>query len=245
LQTPGGSGGLVAMSGIMPNSQPDYTIWTRSHWATWYHSLLQNFSPEDAKNLIWAAWIKAENPFAYFVETEGAAPVNKFPNADILVFSLAAYQPDGMVGAFNITATSLPVYDTWSAWWNNIDVWECADWKVWFDVMETDLGRTIAQQKFVSAWSYKDNWASSSNARICSHDCTFIDEMTQRGIDVAFFGVRTVCNLVNIPYNIIEAGENISQGAANATANAASVTPLLIWGGAAFLAVKAYQSINQ
>jgi hypothetical protein len=243
----GGRGGLqvdssrIAMVGITINSQPDYKTWTRSHWAAWYQSLLQNNSPEDTKTIVWNAWLNGENPFAYYVETEGAAPINKYPNADVFVFSLAAYRPAANVGAFNITANSLPVYDTWTAWWNNVDVWECSHWKVWFDVMEADWGLATAQQKFVSAWSYEDNWASASNARICSHDCTFIEDMTQRGIDVAFFGVRTVCNLVNIPYNIIEAGENISQGAADTTATAASVTPWLIYGGVAVLAYKAYQ----
>ena len=234
LQTAGGSSGMIAVSGIQATSQPDYKTWTRAHWAAWSQSLLQNNSPEDTKTILWNAWRNGENPFA-----------DKFPSVDSLFFSLIAYRPDTAVGAFNIDENSLPVYDTWTAWYNNVDVWECADWKNWFDAMETAWSRTTAQQKFASAWSYADNWSLGSNGWSCSQTCGFIDDMTQRGVDVADTGMRTVCNLTNIPYNIVTAGSNVSQGINSATNAAANVAPFLIYGGAAFLAYKAYQTTKE
>ena len=234
LQTAGNSTGMVAVSGVDVSSSPDYKQWTRKHWAAWCQLLLKNNSLEDVKTIIWAAWRNQENEFS-----------DKYPTVEPLFYSLVSYQINNAVGNLSIDENSQPVYDTWGGWINNVTVWECPDWKNWFDKMAAAWGDQTAIQKFSSAWSFADNWSLGSNGWSCSQTCNFIDEMQQRGVDVADTGMRTICNLTTIPYNLVTAGATVSQGVNTAANTAASVAPLIIYGGVIFLAVKAYQSVKQ
>jgi hypothetical protein len=50
--------------------------------------------------------------------------------------------------SFNITANSVPVYDSWG--WS--DYWACEDWVTWFNAVKTRDGEATARQKFIDAW---------------------------------------------------------------------------------------------
>ncbi|MGH1339289.1 MAG: hypothetical protein ACRBFS_24435 [Aureispira sp.] len=224
--------GLSTMSGIgniTIKSQPDYDNWQRKEWALWYRAIAQQEGPARAIDTLWAAWNVEANSIAF-----------KLPSSYHLERVLVLWQPKATVGNFNITENSTPVYDTWAAWWNNIPVWNCPEWMAWFDAMEIAWDLQTAQYKFSSGWTNPDNWNITGVGRKCREDCSFIKIMIERGIDVAPIGMHTLCSIINVPYNLIKATENVSEGIKDTTSLASKVMPVAILGGGAYYLYKKY-----
>lgn len=229
---------LSTLNGIgrVDNPGTPQASWSRPEWSKWYRAQLA-IDPQNANSLLWSEWNNSANEKVK----------DKFPAVEMLGLSLINWLPlDGpAVEGFNITAHSTPVYDTWSNWWNNVDHWELNHWVLWFDELQAAFGQALAINKWLDAWSYVDNWSSNSVGNYGSIDCDFIDQMMQRGIDIAATGAMTVCAFTNIPYNLVSAGESLSSGVKD-TANAIStVAPILVWGGAGLLAYSAYKKIQE
>lgn len=218
---------VSGMVSITAESKPDFATWQRKEWALWYRALAQKSGSERAITIVWASWNSSENHMAY-----------KFPSGYHLERILILWQPDVTVGNIVITENSSPLYDTWTAWLYSSPVWYCPDWMAWFDVMELAWGTQTAQQKFASAWSHPDNWKFLSNGYSCSQDCSFIKIMMERGIDVADTGLHTLCSLSNVPYNLVKAGENITEGIRDTTSLVSKIMPIAILGGGAYFLYK-------
>jgi hypothetical protein len=214
------------------NSQPIYNEWRGDDWAQYFKDVYKNTDPQTAKNQVWQVWNDQSNPFRHH-----------FPTQEVFIWNLAVrsagsdlVQPQ-INQVLTVTADSQPIYNTWSNWWNGLEVWWCPQWQMWYDKNAQKYGATVAQDKFVNAWSYSDNWAWTANTagEMCGLDCDFVNYFRTKGIDVARFGVQTACNLVSIPTNIIDATANVAQGAKDATGVVAQIAPyavgaVVIWG---------------
>lgn len=233
---PGGQTGggpvINGVPGIYRNSYPE-SNWRRAHWATWYKELIQASDLLAATNTIWQAW--QNMPYA-----------NKITDVQLLAANLLTWRPiNNMgIGNFNITASSTPSYDTWTNWYNSVPIWDCEEWKNWFLAMENDWGLPTAKQRFISAWTYTDNWAMGSNAWGCSQDCDFINFFRLKGIDVADFGMETICNLIQVPYNLSSAAAAATQGIAATINTAANMVPIAIVGLTGIFLYSKYKETN-
>lgn len=229
------NGAIAGVPGITSESRP-LESWCRAHWATWYKELSAYTNQLTALQTIWTVW--QTMPYA-----------DKIKDVKMLWASLVTWrQIDNMgIGSFTfpITANSLPVYDTWTNWWNGVTAWDCNEWETWFTAMENTLGLAAAKTKFISAWSYKDNWAAGSNAWGCSQTCDFINFFRLKGIDVADTGMATICNLIQVPYNLATAAAGATQGISSTINTAANIAPLVVIGVGAALLYKQYKDATK
>jgi len=200
----------------------NYRTSKRSDWRNFYKLLTETESVEDGQKILWSNWINANNPNR-----------NKFKTVEALIFNLLTYKsPNAQIGSFSITADSVPVYNTWSNWWNGIEVWECPQWIEWFEKNNVKYGANSTKYKFVNAWSYADNFSigvwGDGMGYTCGRDCDFINYFRVKGIDVTVWGAQTVCNLVSIPTNLIDATANLTQTISNTTNVTKNVLPLAV-----------------
>lgn len=182
--------------------QAQYNRWNRSDWSNFYHYLTENTPNQN--EILWQLWDVEQNPNRTY-----------FKSVESLIFNLVHYKPNApAIGSFTITADSVPIYNTWSNWWNNIAAWECNHWIEWFEKNQIKYGAAATKQKFVNAWSYPDNFSiglwGDGAGYICGRDCDFINYFRVKGIDVTVWGAQTVCNLVSIPTNLIDATASLS-----------------------------------
>jgi hypothetical protein len=125
------------------------------------------------------------------------------------------------IGAFTITADSLPAYDTWG--W--ADYWGCTDWMQWHQANVTAYGKDTANQKFISAWGAQDSFMSPYNW--CKYNADFADYFSKQGIDVGWMLSHLVVAVQDIPDAVIDAAGNLTDAAGNVLATAADVAESL------------------
>lgn len=225
---------VAGIPDITASSMPDYSSWKRAEWASWYKALFLSSDSATAKSRVWNAWTSERNEYK-----------ENIPSADLLEMNLATWRPTGEIGAFNVTANSTPVYDTWTNWYNNTPVWNCSDWVSWFDAMSAKDGIAKARTKFASAWEYKDNWSFGSNGWSCSQTCDFVDKMHQRGLSVGDTGMTTICSFTNIPANVVATVDIATAGAKNTVATLSAILPAaVVVAGAAFVYTKYQETKN-
>jgi hypothetical protein len=183
----------------------------------YYRYLWENYT--DAPARLWAAWNNPSNESS-----------EKFTSVQALIFNLVTYKDKNAIGTLTIDADSVPIYYTWYNWFNSVEVWECADWQQWYQKNLTKYGSGWAQQKFVDAWRSSDNFSigfwGDGMGWTCGRDCDFINYFRVKGIDVTVWGAQTVCNLVSIPYNLIDATASITRGAKHTADVTATLLPL-------------------
>lgn len=203
---------------INRQSTPNFETWTRKEWAQYYKDIYLNSSdPQTAGNQVWVAWNVSGNEIK-----------NAFKTKDALVFALATYRNNESITGFDINANSQPVYDTWTnVWWNGIPVWECEQWRTYWDALKAAKGQLLARSIFVDAWVHPDNWSIYGSGQACGIDCDFINYMRQNGIDIALTGAETVCNLISIPANIVSAGASVSKGVKSSADILGQMMPIL------------------
>lgn len=202
--------GGTAVSGFEIGARPNYQEWIKKDWLAYYKYLVST-NQSTANAILWAKWNDFDNPYR-----------SKFASWEFLAISLL--QNNDQIGAL-ITADSSPVYDTWSNWWNNITPWDCGVWRIWFDMNNQKSGAVSARAKFADAWNYTDNWGGYGNFGMgdkCGIDCDFINYFRLKGLDVATFGATSICTLVSIPTNLLDASANASK----AIKTASTVIPL-------------------
>lgn len=205
--------------------QSQYNTWNRSDWSGLYRYMMQNAL--NAPELLWQNWNVAQNPNR-----------EHFKNVEALIFNLVHYrEPRAAIGSLDITADSVPVYNTWHNWWNNIEVWDCNHWIEWYEKNSNAYGANSTKYKFVNAWSYPDNFTvgvfGDGMGYTCGRDCDFINYFRVKGIDVTVWGAQTVCNLVSIPTNLIDATASLT----NTIKKTATLTETIVPFGIAALII--------
>lgn len=252
-QTPTG-GGIVVNSGatstetqnepsligqaIAPPQNADIETWKRPQWAQLYKYLYETTSPANAANVVWQQW-----------DDERNRNRSRFPNMDLLIFDLATYRPTNGVGATasvaTINADSIPVYQTWGNWWNNVPTWDCEIWKEWYNMNALKYGQATARNKFVNAWAHPDNFSYTFSAagNDCGIDCNFVNYFRTKGIDVAYTGVETICNLVSVPSTLIDATASAASAANTTIKTVGTLLPFAVVALGGMYIYKQYKSI--
>ena len=213
--------------------------WKRENWSKFYKDLYINNSVQDANDTIWLEWNKPTNKHAKYITD----PMN-------LVINLATYRKKNIIGqAFVITWESQPIYATWSNWWNDVEYWQLAQWKIWYKEIKMHYGKTEAQKMFQNAWSYSENWSYGINEDSMGYqggfDCDFINYFRHEGIDVALFGAENLCTLINTGSNLIDATENVSEAIESGTGWVANVMPYLLMTVAGLTIYSQVKKINK
>jgi len=201
----------------------DYDNARRKDWGILYKELYKEKGYLDANTEIWDKWNNVRN------KNKG-----NFKNPELFILSIATDSNKNEIGSngiFTITADSIPVYSTWTNWWNSVYWWELEQWELWFTALINKYGLVHAQQRFINAWTYADNWAKGFVRTAIGwagcYDCDFINFCRLKGIDIACTGAESVCTLVNVGTNLLDATENVSEGAVNVTSGMVTFTQLL------------------
>lgn len=223
---------LMSVSGfaIYSDSQPT-EHWRRAEWAAWAKAQLAatNKSSDAVLDSVWLAWTTLGNQ-------------KHINNKQLLWINILGHRLDASItGTPNITADSIPIYDTWSNWWNSVVEWNCMDWLNWYDALAARHGAAVAQSKWKAAWEYEDNWSLGSMGWSCSQTCNIIDEFLQRGINMADTGMLTICQLTNVPYNAAVAVNSASEGIKDTVALLATVLPVAVVVGGSMYLYKEYK----
>lgn len=198
-----------------------YNTWKRKDWKQYFLSVLESNSLEKTGEVLWSAWNSPENPNK-----------DRFNNIESLLFNLYTYKEKTAINTVpTITADSVPVYNTWSNWWNDSEsVWNCNHWIEWYEKNALAYGANSTKYKFINYWSSPDNFSvgvfGDGMGYTCGRDCDFINYFRVKGIDVTVFGATTVCNLVAIPSNLLDATANLSQTVSNTTRVMSNIVPL-------------------
>lgn len=209
----------------------DYENYRRKEWNAVYKELYTEKGYLDANTEIWDLWNNTRNK-----------NVGEFKNPELFLLSVATYRDKGDIGnAFVITADSIPVYSTWTNWWNNVYWWELEQFELWFTALINKYGVTEGQNRFINGWTYADNWVKgfyrTGIGWAGCFDCDFINFCRLKGIDVACTGAESVCTLVNVGTNLLDATENVSEGVVNLSSGMVTFTqllPVILIAGAGF-----------
>jgi len=234
-------------------SKEQYANMRRAEWRiVLYTKLAQGKSVAIATQEIWELWDNPGNPLRLVFNSPTSLLLN------IIVQPTTSCVSIGAIIEWN----SIPVYPTMSNYWNGIDAWSCAEWKVWHQKLEQHYGGTYqANQVWELAWGNSDNWdlgtslvaAGAGGGALlggigaviggalglfvaqyidCRYDCTFVGFLYSKNIEIGNLLSNTSCNLQNVAKNILGA----AQGASKAIKILAPVAVL----GAAYWAYKTY-----
>lgn len=211
----------------------DYDNFRRKDWNYLYKELTAEKGYLDANTEIWEKW---NNPLN--------KNVGEFKNSELFIVNVATYRDENTIrdnGIFTITADSVPVYSTWTNWYNGVYWWELEQWELWFTALINKNGLIEGQNRFINAWTYADNWVKgfyrTGIGWAGCYDCDFINFCRLKGIDVACTGAESVCTLVNVSTNLLDATENVSEGVVNISSGMVTFTqllPVLVIAGAGF-----------
>lgn len=206
-------------------------------WVLNFNTYRQTNSLAESVDLIWNEWDMADNP--YF---------SLLPNVESFIFSLLVFVPsrDDLSVISQVPAAiawdDAPIYDTMTNAYYSVTSWNCADWKAWHQALEVNFGDTYeANAIWESAWENDDNYCSFLGVMICPdtdwcrYDCSFVEYLASKDIDIGNLLSNTTCDLSAIVLNIVKTVKNVSEGVKTISsfipwAGAAAI----IWGGYKF-----------
>lgn len=142
------------------------------------------------------------------------------------IFIISGKKKSFRVGAFIITADSVPDFDNWG--WD--DYWTCSDWKRWHELNVAENGRAVANEKFISYWSTQDGFMAPYNW--CKYDSTFATYFANQGIDVGWLFSHLVVTTQNVGDNVLSSTESISEGVNTIATVAKYIAPFAAIGAA-------------
>ncbi len=213
----------------------------RKDWATHFNSLRETNSLRDAAMTLWDEFNVEGNPYLLVLTSPEA-----------LLFSILTYIPNRAEGerigsppGTLIEWDSAPVYDTVSNYWNNIDGWNCTDWKNWHIKLEQHYGDTYtANAVWESAWLHEDNHCLVAAVLFCPqtdhcrYDCDFVEYLASKDIGIGNLVSNVYCDLTNIVLNIVRTAVNVTQTAVTISETTKQAVPLV---AIALLGAGAYQ----
>lgn len=106
---------------------------------------------------------------------------------------------------YNITADSVPDYDSWGP----DDYWSCQNWIDWHKAMKARYGKQEADQKWLNAWNDQD--AFEANYNWCKYSASFNTYVNGEGLNVTHLLSDTVAGGTKVGENIIGGATNISK----------------------------------
>lgn len=107
--------------------------------------------------------------------------------------------------AFEITADSTPVYDTWG--W--ADYWSCEDWIAWHKALKDKYGKAKADAMWLSAWNAQDSFEHDYNW--CKYGASFNAYVNAENLPVTHLLSDVISGVTNIGSNVITGATNTSK----------------------------------
>lgn len=139
------------------------------------------------------------------------------------IYIISGKQKSFRVGAFTITADSVPDFDNWG--WD--DWWDCSDWMRWTQLNVTAYGREVALQKFIQQWGSQDKAMAPYNW--CKYHSDFANYYKDLGVDVGWLFSKLIVALDNVGDDAIDVVEDTSDSATNLSSAVASITTIVKW----------------
>ncbi len=196
----------------------------RKDWHKLYKELYMQDGYTNSSNQVWQMFQSSNNPLKPY-----------FQDKELFLAYIASYTPKNRINStpFVINWYSTPVYATWSNWSDGIAHWDLPQWRLWYIELKDHFGKVEAQKRFINAWTFEDNkaWGFTYDGMyyVGGYDCDFINFFRYEGLDVALWGAENTCTLVNVFSNLIDATENVSEGAVNVTQSISTVSKLVPW----------------
>ncbi len=144
------------------------------------------------------------------------------------IYIISGKKQSFRVGAFTITADSVPDFDNWG--WD--DYWTCADWMRWHQLKMAAQGQEAANAAFIQYWGSQDSFMAPYNW--CKYSNDFAEYFSNQGIDVGWL----FSHLVVATETVVD---NVSEGAKGISTVVKYVAPALFLGGLGYGAYEVYQ----
>lgn len=186
----------------------------RKFWVQQFNQYrgLNNATLISAGQLIWNDWSTPDNVFFELL-----------PNLESLLFSLLTYIPNRAASPVVSSApvpiqwNDTPSYETVSNRWNNVYIWNCADWQAWHEALEVHFkSTTTANGIWKSAWLHGDNECIAlgiicPDTSYCRYDCDFVQYFASKNMAIGNLFSNAVCDLSNVVLNLTETVETTSE----------------------------------
>ena len=212
-----------------------WNIWRGKEWSNWFKDFQLNYENKyEAFEDAFIIWRNQLNPYRnFFLDIKQF--VLGLAIADIKNIEL----PRNTIGQFNITYSSTPVYDTWYNWWNNVPVWNCAEWKQWYIELKNHYGESDARYRWNSASQHPDN-GYGGNFVDCLSDCDFYKFQIQNNLWRPYLPITSAltwasCDLGQVVTGATNTVVNASNGIANTSRILNLALPVLAIAGTYFL----------
>jgi hypothetical protein len=212
-----------------------WNTWKGKDWSNWFKQFQLSYNDkfkafEDA----FVIWRNPLNPYRnFFIE------IKQFVLALAIADSYNPSLPRNVIGQFNITYNSTPVYDTYTNWWYNVPVWNCAEWKQWYIELKNYYGENDARYRWNSAAQHPDN-GYGGNFADCQSDCDFYKFQVQNNLWRPFMPITAAytwaaCDIGQVITGATNAAVGVSQGLVNTSRVISIALPVLAIAGTYFI----------
>jgi len=192
-----------------------WNTWKGKEWSNWFKEFQKNYENKyDAFQDAFDIWRNQLNPYKnFFLDTK------QFVLGLAIADSIRTEMPTNVIGQFNITYNSTPVYDTYTNWWYGIPVWNCAEWKQWYIELKNYYGESDARYRWNSAAQHPDN-GYGGNFSDCQSDCDFYKFQIQNNLYRPYMPITAAytwaaCDVGQIITGVTNSAVGVSQGLAN------------------------------
>lgn len=221
---------------VVDFEQIGWNTWRGKEWSSWFLDFSKNYeNTYDAFQDAFDVWRNPLNPKRNFF-----LDVKQFVLGLAIAQSIKTELPRNVVGQFNITYNSTPVYDTWYNWWYGVPAWSCSEWKQWYFEMKNFYGEADARQRWNSAAQNSENDVFGGEFHGCLSDCDFYKFQIQNNLwrpSLPLTGIITwtTCDVGQVVTNATNTVVNASQGIANTAKVASYLLPVLAVVGTYFI----------
>lgn len=122
------------------------------------------------------------------------------------IYIISGKKQSFRVGAFTITADSVPDFDNWG--WD--DYWDCADWKRWHEVKKAAHGLEAANAAFIQYWGAQDAFMAPYNW--CKYRSDFAQYFADQGIDVGWLFSHLVVTTSEVGDDVLDTTQSLGTG---------------------------------
>lgn len=202
------------------NLNVDYRNWRGENWSNWFKQFKSKFSDSnEAVKQAFTIWSDIRNPYK-----------NLFLNEKQFILALAmgerlpklyTAEVEGLrgIGAV-ITATSTPIYDTWTNWWYGATPWGCPEWMEWHRQLKIAYGDADARYRWNVGAQHPDNNIGGGTFHLCLSDCDFYRYQLANNLwrpSLPLTGLTTwiTCDVGQVVSNLTGTVQNVSQGLSN------------------------------
>ena len=222
----------------------DYKNWRGENWSNWFKSFKENFSDtNEAIKQAFKIWYDDKNPYKNLFLSEKHFILALAMGERLPKLNTAEVEGVRGIGA-TISASSVPVYDTWTNWWYGVNPWGCPEWIEWHRQLKIAYGDTDARYRWNSSAQHPDNNIGFNVFHGCLNDCDFYRYQIANNLwrpSLPLTGTYTwlTCDVGQAVTNTTNAVQYLTQGVENTGKILQYAIPILT-GVVAYFAYKRY-----